>query len=939
MAKKKMKAREIRELYEQKRKEKYSKVSNNVKPEKTAVKAPEPAPDKTVKLKSAAKAVGLKSSFVLGEDLVLTSFGRGNEAVPELRLIKDGVEKIKEGSSSFELSKSSSYVFTLHNIPRNITARPSDPRHLKKSKSNFKEDQIGIRKRLEKRVFGKNFDDNIHVQLAYNILDIEKIMIQYIVDIVYVLHNVNKEHRNINKEHIEDDLLGYLSVRNSYKQFKNYKEMHGIKLQTRLKKQNEELTGIIKSGRLGYFGSAFIRNEKQKDEKEIYHIYALMGSLRQSYFHGDKYTSDHQGPEWAYCLEKKLPKEYKETLNRLYEEGLSKVNKDFGFTNRVNLQILETLLEMLYGKIDPKTLAGEYYDFIVSKDHKYLGFSIKKLREKMLDETALKEYRSDDYNSVRQKLYKVIDFLIYNRYVSHDTQRINDLVDKLRASRNDDEKDKIYAEEAVYTFSVLEKALGNELEESISGDKIRELDKETNRDFAKKNWDVSDKMQGKDVNLFCKLIYMMTLLLDGKEINDLLTTLVSKFDNIASFIDVLKELGLDCGFESEYEMFRNSKKICSDLKIINSFARMSSADEKSKRQLFRDALVILGMDQSEEYINDYLDNNAFLIDENGHIKESKDKHDFRNFIANSVIKSSRFKYLVKYSSADGLRKLKKNKKLISFVLKSLPDTQIDRYYESCKLDSAIADRNVKINKLADLIGQMDFNTFIEVKNSNESTPKEKQDKSKYQAMISLYLMVLYQIVKNMIYVNSRYVIAFHCLERDRILCGKDKLNENNYNELTEEFIEKKYNNSDAQGCNKRAGKYLKQNISHCSDDLKVKLRVEYRNSVAHFEVIREIHNYSADIGKFDSWFELYHYIMQRSLRSKFNDEDPHEKEYKQLIDKHHTYCKDLVKALNTPFGYNLPRYKNLSICELFDRNNYNKNTAESIRILDKEDQT
>ncbi len=938
MAKKKMKARERRALVKQKRVEKYSKASNIVKPEKAAVKAPEPAPDKTVKLKSAAKAVGLKSSFVLGEDLVLTSFGRGNEAVPELRLINDGVEKIKEGSSSFELSKSSSYVFTLHNIPRNITARPSDPRHLKKSKSNFKEDQIGIRKGLEKRVFGKNFDDNIHVQLAYNILDIEKILIQYIVDIVYMLHNVNKTYRR-------DNLLGDLSVRNSYEQFKNYNEM-SENLQAKLEKQNEELNEIIKSGRLGYFGSAFIRNEKQKDEKEIYHIYALMGSLRQSFFHGEKYTSDHQGPEWAYCLEKKLPKEYKETLNRLYEEGLSKVNKDFGFTNRVNLQILETLLEMLYGKIDPKTLAGEYYDFIVSKDHKYLGFSIKKLREKMLDETALKEYRSDDYNSVRQKLYKVIDFLIYNRYVSHDTQRINDLVDKLRASRNDDEKDKIYSDEAGYVFNVLEKAIRNELKELISGDKIKELNSKYDTASANKRWDVSDKMQGNDVNLFCKLIYMMTLLLDGKEINDLLTTLVSKFDNIASFIDVLKELGLDCSFKYEYEMFSDSKKICSDLKTINSFARMSSADEKSKRQLFRDALVILGMDQSEDEINDFLDKNVFLIDEDGHGKKSKGKHDFRNFIANSVIKSSRFRYLVKYSSADeyssadGLRELKKNKKLISFVLKSLPDTQIDRYYESCKLDSAIADRNVKIYKLAELIEKMDFNTFIGVKNSNKSTAEDKQNKSKFQAMISLYLMVLYQIVKNMIYVNSRYVIAFHCLERDNILRGKEKLNENNYNELTKEFIENKYNNNNAQGCNERAGKYLEQNISHCSDDL----RVKYRNSVAHFEVIRNIGKFSADIGKFDSWFELYHYIMQRSLRSKSNDADPNKEKYKQLekymqlIDKHHTYCKDLVKALNTPFGYNLPRYKNLSICELFDRNNYNKNTAESIMILDTEEQ-
>lgn len=38
--------------------------------------------------------------------------------------------------------------------------------------------------------------------------------------------------------------------------------------------------------------------------------------------------------------------------------------------------------------------------------------------------------------------------------------------------------------------------------------------------------------------------------------------------------------------------------------------------------------------------------------------------------------------------------------------------------------------------------------------------------------------------------------------------------------------------------------------------------------------------------------------------------------------KNHGYTKDFVKALNSPFGYNIPRFKNLSIEQLFDRNEY-----------------
>ena len=38
-----------------------------------------------INIKSKAKASGLKSSFVIGDEVVMTSFGKGNSAVPEKR--------------------------------------------------------------------------------------------------------------------------------------------------------------------------------------------------------------------------------------------------------------------------------------------------------------------------------------------------------------------------------------------------------------------------------------------------------------------------------------------------------------------------------------------------------------------------------------------------------------------------------------------------------------------------------------------------------------------------------------------------------------------------------------------------------------------------------------------------------------------------------------
>ena len=41
------------------------------------------------------------------------------------------------------------------------------------------------------------------------------------------------------------------------------------------------------------------------------------------------------------------------------------------------------------------------------------------------------------------------------------------------------------------------------------------------------------------------MIYMLTYFLDGKEINDLLTTLISKFDNIKEFLKIMKSSAID----------------------------------------------------------------------------------------------------------------------------------------------------------------------------------------------------------------------------------------------------------------------------------------------------------------------------------------------------------------------------------------------------------
>ena len=127
--------------------------------------------------------------------------------------------------------------------------------------------------------------------------------------------------------------------------------------------------------------------------------------------------------------------------------------------------------------------------------------------------------------------------------------------------------------------------------------------------------------------------------------------------------------------------------------------------------------------------------------------------------------------------------------------------------------------------------------------------------------------------------------------------------------LTQLFIQRGY-------LKRSACEQIQHNMANISDRL---LR-EYRNAVAHLNVIPRLADFSGEMREITSYYGLYHYLMQRHLQEKIDLSTEREKELFAKTQQYHTYNKDIVKALNTPFGYNLARYKNLSIEALFSEN-------------------
>lgn len=922
MAKKnKMKPRELREAQKKARQLKAAEINNNAAPAIAAMPAAQVIAPAAEKKKSSVKAAGMKSILVSENKMYITSFGKGNSAVLEYEVDKvdnnnyNKTQLSSKDNSNIELGDVNEVNITFsskHGFESGVEINTSNPTHRSGESSPVRWDMLGLKSELEKRFFGKTFDDNIHIQLIYNILDIEKILAVYVTNIVYALNNM----LGIKGSESYDDFMGYLSARNTYEVFTHPDKSNlSDKVKGNIKKSFSTFNDLLKTKRLGYFS---LEEPKTKDtrvseayKKRVYHMLAIVGQIRQCVFHD---LSEHSEYDLYSFIDnsKKVYRECRETLNYLVDERFDSINKGFIQGNKVNISLL---IDMMKDDYEADDIIHLYYDFIVLKSQKNLGFSIKKLREKMLDEYGFR-FKDKQYDSVRSKMYKLMDFLLFCNYYRNDVVAGEALVRKLRFSMTDDEKEGIYADEAEKLWGKFRNDFEN-IADHMNGDVIKELGK-ADMDFDEKILD-SEKKNASDLLYFSKMIYMLTYFLDGKEINDLLTTLISKFDNIKEFLKIMKSSAVDveCELTAGYRLFNDSQRITNELFIVKNIASMRKPAASAKLTMFRDALTILGIDDK---ITDDRISEILKLKEKG-----KGIHGLRNFITNNVIESSRFVYLIKYANAQKIREVAKNEKVVMFVLGGIPDTQIERYYKSCvEFPDMNSSLEAKRSELARMIKNISFDDFKNVK--QQAKGRENVAKERAKAVIGLYLTVMYLLVKNLVNVNARYVIAIHCLERDFGL----------YKEIIPELASKNLKNDYrilsqtlCELCDESPNLFLKKNerLRKCVEvdinNADSSMTRKYRNCIAHLTVVRELKEYIGDIRTVDSYFSIYHYVMQRCITKREDDKKQEEKiKFEDDLLKNHGYTKDFVKALNSPFGYNIPRFKNLSIEQLFDRNEY-----------------
>lgn len=949
---KKIHARDLREQRKTDRTEKFADQNKKREAERAVPKKDAAVSVKSVSsvsskkdnvTKSMAKAAGVKSVFAVENTVYMTSFGRGNDAVLEQKIVDTSHEQLNIDDPAYQLNvvTMNGYSVTGHR-GETVSAVTDNPlRRFNGGKKDEPEqsvptDMLCLKPTLEKKFFGKEFNDNIHIQLIYNILDIEKILAVYSTNAIYALNNMSAD------ENIENsDFFMKRTTDETFDDFEKKKESTN----SREKADFDAFEKFIANYRLAYFADAFYVNKKNpkgkarnvlREDKELYSVLTLIGKLRHWCVHSEEGRAEF----WLYKLDE-LKDDFKNVLDVVYNRPVEEINNRFIENNKVNIQILGSV----YKNTDIAELVRSYYEFLITKKYKNMGFSIKKLRESMLEG---KGYADKEYDSVRNKLYQMTDFILYTGYINEDSDRADDLVNTLRSSLKEDDKTTVYCKEADYLWKKYRESI-REVADALDGDNIKRL--------SKSNIEIQeDKLRkcfisyADSVSEFTKLIYLLTRFLSGKEINDLVTTLINKFDNIRSFLEIMDELGLDRTFTAEYSFFEDSTKYLAELVELNSFVKSCSFDINAKRTMYRDALDILGIKsgKTEEDIEKMIDN-ILQIDANGD-KKLKKNNGLRNFIASNVIDSNRFKYLVRYGNPKKIRETAKCKPAVRFVLNEIPDAQIERYYEACcPKNTALCSANKRREKLADMIAEIEFENFSDAGNYQKanvtSKTHEAEIKRKNQAIIRLYLTVMYIMLKNLVNVNARYVIAFHCVERDTKLYAESGLEvgniEKNKTNLTMAVMGVKLENGiiktefDKSLAENAANRYLRNARWYklILDNLKKSERAvvnEFRNTVCHLNAIRNININIDGIKEVENYFALYHYLIQKHLEKRFADKKVERDtgDFISKLEEHKTYCKDFVKAYCTPFGYNLVRYKNLTIDGLFDKNYPGKDDSD-----------
>ena len=726
--------------------------------------------------KTTAKAMGLKATLVFSDRLALASFAdsqKPGESAHIEKLTDLSGGEIRSDPKLFDADVTRDKI----RITERGEAKAPDKKRMRAELSNpglgagngsrVGRDYIGAKETIEKEMFGRSFpDDGLRVQIAYNVLDIRKILGAYVNNIVYMFRNLlrGSEELETDENRLNDDLIGTMPYALSYdEQIKRGTTGYIDKANALLEKTSAYFSyfGDIfepmpeerkpaNPGKNKGKGKANADAQRRKEERQREHakrhnydVMRLLSFIRQCSAHGIDKNGGKSFEPAIYSLETRLPKDLMDLLDSFYRDGVGAINESFAETSANNLYILGKI----YPEIPKEELEAEYYDFAVRKSENNKGVSVKALREAIIDRYLPKIREDKEISTYRGKLYSVMDFMLC-RVIDADGALRSGMISRLRENRDGEEgKEGIYRfyagkawEKISPLYETAAKTFASEAKNGFTGGKPKQGKKNDDKKNPGEGLKRDGWLSAENTDSLAKLLYFVCKFLDGKESNELLCGIMSKLDNIADLTEMGERCGETVRFAGDYASLNDCAKISGDVRAVKNIYGMEFRGKKKKEQsggeagysraAYRDALQLLGWNvkaEDNEFVKTF-----FEAEKIGRDGKKKRNTQARNFILNNILKSKRFFYVVKYTRPERCRQLMENEGMLRFVLTDLPDTQLSRYYKTVTGNDAWGDRERNIRELSRRLRE--FSVKDRMKEVLDYTDDENRGRDTAQAM-------------------------------------------------------------------------------------------------------------------------------------------------------------------------------------------------------------
>ena len=862
---------------------------------------------KKAKQKNKTKAYGLKSLLRDGNEVIVTTFGKGSEMNYERYIIgsNNAVKEITK-EQTFDKTELDSRVVNMTFAKSNNHIRPANPLVEKR------EDLLGVKKPLEEEFFGKTFDDNIHVQMAYQVLDLKKNLLYHSEEAISsLLHmgNVNESNNEFISKIRPNQRVDRDGGHIGFSQ-ENYQTI-------------QELSDRLAPYAIYFDGAITSRKKASSKEKATafnFMTFKTLSFLRNGATHGNYSIGKNNEQNILFCLGK-YQDQFRDTLDHskeIFQKDYEDRNKKFVENEKKNL----TMIFELYPNEDHQKLYEEFYWFSVWKTEKNMGFNLRKVREDLMSykpngkltvqDRLIQNCDDDDnyerglvsFNQIRSKIYLLYDFALYRYYASHEEDEVEPFVQELRNSLDDKEKEIIYKKHAEQVYEQNRNVFG-QIPNIV---KKHKKEKATNIHFNEE-FHLPDKaLQFQDHTSIVSLLYVLSKMIDSKEGNDLFTTWINKFENIKAFAKLLVERGTD-GKEifsssslSDISSLEDISNVLASLNLAKNLMqtkpKMKKKNPKNdfpttseilcdainmfkKDDFVRKVRVANGIDQKTgeekqktDIVDDYNDYSALLFDTNA----SNEGKKVRNFLINSVTNSRRFVYLLRHYSPTKCYKLIHNTELVKYVLgrEDMPEEQLERYYKAIIKGKGSPSKKIMVDELTRKLQEVDIDTILGYREMLMRAGKdETEEKNSAIALITMYLTICYLIVKGVENTNAIYFIGFSCLDRDLYFKKEIDLEhpekvENLYLLLTSDSLDKR--------------KYEVEPLA--------KILTAYKEARKEYINLRNKNNLTSEerkaIQDYESAKDEYHHHQPKKMKKLIHD-------YEYLESNYELVTKDEVK--------------------------------------------